>query len=283
MDYIAKEAGSIRSLKNRYVKDLSNKYCEEELKRLVNFLYVVEEYELIIPILDKFRKQIKDKRHFNEVRASIDMINNNKNNAEHILLKNVRLTDRSDDAYYRLARFYVDFNDDSKLAETVKEIGMQHPDRAITYLVIAMFYTYVGRFDDANIYYEKTIAKAPEYGDAYATYALSRLYQGNEDEAIILFEKSVKVEKKSFDGVIFLNRYYVANKEFEKSITLLENRIEIFDDYPFYLQFLIGHSYMMLRNFDMAYKSYQQVYNMMFDNKQEKLAMKLAYKHVAKK
>ncbi len=283
MEYITKEVGSIKSLRNKVVKSLAVKYNESELKRLINFLYVVEEYEMIVPILDKFNKEIRDKIHFNEVRASVYMIENNLSDAERLLIKNVRLSERSDNSYYRLARFYMDFDASSKLVELVKDIGIQHPKRAITPFVIAMFYTYVGRFEDANIYYEKAIKKAPQYGDLYALYALSKLYEGDIEKAFDLFAKSVEVTKRSFDGVIFLNRHYVTNEEYNKSIEHLENMISIFDDYPFYLQFLVGHSYMMENNFDMAFKAYKKVYSMMFNNKQEKLAVKLAYNLVAKK
>ncbi len=283
MEYITKEVGSIRSLRSKIVKNLSTKYNESELKRLINFLYVVEEYDMIVPILDKFKKEIRDKIHFNEVRASVYMIENNLGEAERLLIKNVRLSERCDNSYYRLARFYMDFDESSKLVELVKEIGIQHPKRAITPFVIAMFYTYVGRFEDADTYYEKAIKKAPQYGDLYAIYAISKLYEGNKEKALDLFAKSVEVTKKSFDGAIFMNRYYVTNEEYSKSVEHLEAMMELFDDYPFYLQFLVGHSYMMESNFDMAFKAYKKVYSMMFNNKQEKLAMKLAYNHVAKK
>ncbi len=283
MEYITKEVGSIRSLRNKIVKNLTTRYNESELKRLINFLYVVEEYDMIVPVLDKFNKEIRDKIHFNEVRASVYMIENNLNDAERMLIKNVRLSERSDNSYYRLARFYMDFDASSKLIELVKEIGIQHPKRAITPFVIAMFYTYVGRFDDADIYYEKAIKKAPQYGDLYAIYALSKLYEGDIDKAFGLFAKSVEVTKKSFDGVIFLNRYYITNERYEESISYLESMVELFDDYPFYLQFLVGHSYMMNNNLDMAFKAYKKVYSIMFNNKQEKLAIKLAYNQVAKK
>ncbi len=283
MEYITKEVGSIRSLRNKVVKNLGNKYNENELKRLINFLYVVEEYDMIVPILDKFKKQIRNKVHFNEVRASIFMIEGKLKEAERILIKNVRLSERNDNSYYRLARFYIDFNASTKLMEMVKDIGIQHPKRAITKLVIAMFYTYAGRFEEANKYYESAIKKAPQYGDAYATYALSKLYEGDEENAFDLFAKSVETSKKSFDGVIFLNRYYVSKEQYAKSIVLLEEMIDVFEDYPFYLQFLIGHSYIMSKDFETAYKAYQKVYLMMFKGKQQKLALKLAYKHVAKK
>ncbi len=283
MKYISKEVGSVRSLRNKIVKNLSIKYSERELKRLINFLYVVEEYDMIVPIIDKFNAEIRDKIHFNEVRASLFMLDNQPKEAERLLIKNIRLSDRSDNAYYRLARFYIDFNAGTKLAELVKDIGLQHPKRAITPFVIAMFYTYAGRFEDADIYYDKAIKKAPQYGDAYAMHALSKLYEGKVEDAFELFEKSVETTKKSFDGVIFLNRYFINQEDYKKSIDHLEKKKMLFDDYPFYLQFLIGHSYVMAKDFDKAFKSYQKVYTMMFDDKYEKLAMKLAYKHVAKK
>ncbi len=125
------------------------------------------------------------------------------------------------------------------------------------YFNIANIYKKVGDLKSAKIHFEKSIEL--KKNDIDALYNLANLYyeEGDFENAIKRYEAILRLDKNNYNATINLSNALSKIYKFEKSITLLNNAIELFGSEDKELYFNRANSYKSLFEYSKAIEDYK--------------------------
>lgn len=187
--------------------------------------------------------------------AQAHFMNNEVQLAGEALQKARQVNPDSREALEGLVRFYLVKKDFPAAEKEISDYLSDHEDDLQMRAALGDLYLLQKKGDEAKAHYEKIIEQAPENPLGYLRLSRMHALQGDRAKGLAVLEKGYAKNSDSLPLLSTLVQFYIAEKKFDRAVTLCEKRIGR-DPSDAFTYNLLGRVYLAEKKFEAAEQAF---------------------------